>query len=467
MKSYTNSIMLNDVAEKVFSQLLNSSHKNIYNEKSNLWTIFSHFIFCIASVVKTVVISNLNREIDISGYQIYYLAASEKTRTEEANLSSVLSGKYYFIYDSLGKPRKDCQLEVQALFSRLSIKDLKICLRESLLAFRRIHNRSKAPKAITFLKLLSITLVGSALNENLKHGAPFSIINFFSGSYLGTLLNYLGLANEIPVYSYTWGSNVKAKEQQSSVIGTLLFKSDADIKTYENRIKVDNLRHYTIGNLGVGQYISASKNTHYDVMIIDTCYSGSFNFEEKYRLYAIILENLLLKNGWISIVLIKLHPATNDGNKLYRRLNKTFGAKIRFRLVSKGSVEEYAKHSKCTININSTCIYMLQNSDLYVLNLFPYFLGCYRPELDQSDCIQFSNTNKIDIAELSEITRVFIDLKPSNDLPVNELESGESAAIRMMKVIGISNANKKYQDNSYAKKSDSEESESFPTETKQ
>lgn len=438
MRDSMNRNMLVVEAIKILRVLQHSSHLNSYNSNPRRKVKFSCLeVFAnVMSFVKVMVLPYFSEKSDINGKGFFYLSSQDKTKIERILLQKSTVELIVFVYDREENLSANDVL-LKNVVSPLGFLDLLSILVTARYISLNMAGSHLSDKILFYTKSLSVLAYFIALDKFFKNQKPLYIVNFFSGSYMGSLINVVGDRNGVTSYSYTWGSNVKAEEQNYSVLGSggLLLKNDADFQSYRDRCDATFLKYVVVGNLGVKEYIYKNKNQDIDLLIIDTCYSENFNEVEKVNLYVNLIRKLCAVFPEIKIVNVKPHPASSDINIVLSKVASQVPSRISVEVSRVMPLEELVKACRCVINVCSTIIYTLKYSDIFVINLFPYYIIEYTENKSLDDFQQFCKTGKLDISSLSELDSVELLSDQVAFIPHADEPYGELAAARLLRKV--------------------------------
>ncbi|ENN9980420.1 hypothetical protein ACAS46_002071 [Vibrio vulnificus] len=256
------------------------------------------------------------------------------------------------------------QLLIIILCKRLSVREL-VCVS---LAFKNIG---------LYYKWMQVVLRPDAER----------VVNFFSATTEGHVLNYVASESNINVFTYSWGSNIAALEQLYTIQDWVLLKSQCEIGKYKRGNDV------VVGDLGLKPVIVES--TIIDVCLIDTCFSNKFRLEEKLIMYHSIINWLTLSK--IDKLHIIFHPGSEEVENTLESLSG-LGVEI---TSSTGNLRDVISMSGLVLNVVSTSLRDVIVSKIPCVNFAPYYFEKFLPESSLEHFLEFSSG--LDIRDMSEL----------------------------------------------------------------
>jgi hypothetical protein len=234
-----------------------------------------------------------------------------------------------------------------------------------------------------------------------------SILNFFAATNFGRQLNNIGLQENVKVFSYCWGSNMKAIEQEYTKQDILLVKYPAEKNKYpEHTFKYSKV----VGDITVINCHGTQKGIERKYLLfLDTCYSFNFNRSEK--------EELVIKAFQVMdrslFVVYKWHPASKDRESLKRQL-ESIHDNMSF-VSGEYDVNCLIKGADAVININSTLLINCIELNKTTFNLFPLF--CELTDRPLTEDCNFMMEAPVYNAASFETLASYIQLYRDNNLP--------------------------------------------------
>lgn len=425
-------------ALRVFNILANSSHRNPYNVTPALKSPVrvKDIVLNVMSFAKLMFFSQFGGRADLTNKILFYLSSDTKTAAEKSFLDLVAKDSCVYLYDRKGSRSSGEDFVIQDVLAPMRLKLLYKVVSVSV-GLAREKRRPFLEKLLIFTKFLSIVGYLISITRFFEKCRPVAMVNFFSGSYMGGVVNIASLQNGVKTFNYTWGSNVKSNEQRYAVIGSgLLLKSRSDIVPYLGRTDLDKIFVKVVGNLGVKRFLSRRVHHESDLLIVDTCFSKNFGLNEKSYLYLTVIEKLSKRNKDIARVLIKMHPASERADLLEEFLRKRLPARYELSIKGEGDLEDMFLTSKCIVNICSTVIYNLKFSDLMVVNLFPYYLKTFSRVESLVGYEQFCVTGKNDVHDLDDLELIDFDDASQMVGFGGDADFGASAAANLVDAVG-------------------------------
>lgn len=192
------------------------------------------------------------------------------------------------------------------------------------------------------------------------------VINFFSGSPFGHILNYVVKGKGGLVYTYSWGSNSPSKEQVYSLQDIVLLKGE-----YERGIYSVFDKEIIVGNVSISILNHEVNKSQF--LFLDTCENEAFSDLNKEEFYNIIFKKLSMLNKRIPVV-IRPHPGSSNLDAIVKKLvAKGFDVSISKEVLLNDDLEK----SLLVININSSVSSMVVANKIPLVNLFPIFYERY------------------------------------------------------------------------------------------
>lgn len=216
---------------------------------------------------------------------------------------------------------------------------------------------NEVPLGFRFL-LISDLFWNYGYYEYLRRMRVVNVISFFSTTTMAFVLKKVCEENGGKFVYYTWGSNLHTQEFLYSGADLTLMKNSHD----ENVFNTENYKNkYLVGD------VLFSKNKTHDVylrdhprvLIIDSCYSEGFQYEEKEFVYKAIADSLSAVNPLFSV---RPHPATKEQD--LKAVFDNLGLDVVV-LSNADALEHQIKEFDVACNLNSTL------GDLLIYNGFP------------------------------------------------------------------------------------------------
>lgn len=213
------------------------------------------------------------------------------------------------------------------------------------------------------------------------------VINFFSATTEGHVLNYISNAVNVKVFTYSWGSNIAALEQLYTIQDWVLLKSQCEIGKYKRGNEM------VVGDLGLNPVIV--EDTTIDVCLIDTCFSNKFRLKEKLIMYHSIID--WLSRSKVKKLHIVFHPGSEEIEHTVQHLSGV-GVEISY---STGNLRDVVAISGLVLNVVSTSLRDVIVSRIPCVNFAPYYFERYLPESNLEHFLEFSSG--LDINNLEEL----------------------------------------------------------------
>jgi hypothetical protein len=229
----------------------------------------------------------------------------------------------------------------------------------------------------------------------------YIFLNFFSATFEGAILNKLLKDNKSKIITYSWGSNIKAKEQDFVDSDLFLLKKQDPLNLY-NIYKSKYIREIGIS------IIHKNRFPDFDLCIIDTCENDILTYQIKINiLKKIKLEKLNVVYSW--------HPGTQFKSQIQKEFKKfTF---------SNDSIKSISS-SRVIIDFHSTLQSLLDESNIEFISLSNFMYDeIYKKEIPN----YFMNRKAFYAKNLQTI---FIDYSNFEKLKIkNEKEKNDSSKI--------------------------------------
>lgn len=213
-------------------------------------------------------------------------------------------------------------------------------------------NLIKSPKDFKVhlyaLSSISYYRLELALCDALAVDRNARLLNLFSGTQEGAVINHVFQRNSASIYTYSWGSNLKSIEQKHINSDVYLLKNGDPLNLYQEQ------RSLYIKEIGLSTI--TKNNTKYDCCIIDTCENDQLNSRVKIDiLNQLNLSGLSVIYAW--------HPGTTDRTSLQNQFKKfTF---------SSNTIDAICE-SDIIVDFHSTLQSTLNNSKIEYISLAGY-----------------------------------------------------------------------------------------------
>jgi hypothetical protein len=428
MKTTINKESLNLSAQCV-RVLRSSAHVNAYNSDASTLRLIYEFITMTARLASYFV--KFNRRLFIRNSIITFLGDKDKVINEIKSLSEAGYLDRLGLYFIRASEKDNCIYDLQSRVSLLFAKDIILNYKNIYNVFTsdiKQYDKSYLLNLMLLYRFILAIVAIESFRVTFRNNRVHSVLNFISGSYIGSVLNSSAKLEEIKFYSYIWGSNLKSNEQLHSVIEVALTKSPLDKISYSER---NDILFECVGNLAFNSRIVKQGSYLFDLLLLDTCYSNGFLFDDKKKLYEKLFKVMDVNN--VRSVCIKAHPGSNlkeleciiqDCNRFQMSVN----------IVNKYELPKLYRASKLIINVNSTEVLYLSYCGLHCLNLFPYFINEFK-KTDLSSYSQFCQTNLYDITTLEDLQ---FDWNEYSKTPIkvsNNTPDGKTAALNVIEFI--------------------------------
>ncbi|EPP5334277.1 hypothetical protein ACUSRQ_003502 [Vibrio harveyi] len=296
--------------------------------------ILRNFIFVLLSVRYLRLFNDEAYKNSEENHLIYY-SNRKKTTIERDNLDKYINARGLYWQDI-----KKIKLPIKYFIGKLLL-DLSVLFQ----IIRMILNKNYGLSDIACVSgAFKYTTVYSKWCFLFDNNSFNNVINFFSSTSEGHILNYVAMKKGVNVITYSWGSNAPSLEHHYTVQDCVLLKYRNEIGKYKRG------KEFLLGDLGI-EIIDSRVEKKYDICIVDTCTNMLFSEENKYSFYKELFDNLNFKKA--KRILISAHPASelekiSDIVNCYKDTFDIF--------VSNGKAIDNIVMSKVSINICSTIL---------------------------------------------------------------------------------------------------------------
>ncbi|PSU50935.1 hypothetical protein C9J12_02920 [Photobacterium frigidiphilum] len=381
------------IVSEISSTHVNFAKDCFFNKKNPYECIlffFKNLFFCLAFLRK-ISFKNVT-DNEFSSNIVYY--GNEKTKTEKIFLSD-----YFNIIDKkVVSISNDESVDMKSLnqmsFTYKYLPDYIKDVSKILVTIFYVGITRKVKLNEFFVLSLALKNIGVHYKWKsiIDIYEPDFIVNFFSATTEGHALNFQAQSLNKKVFTYSWGSNIKAIEQKFTVQDYVLLKSQDEIGKYRYGEEV------VIGDLGLRRIERNLEQVNY-ICLIDTCYNDKFRLFEKSEMYRKIFKWLDTIN--VKKVHVVFHPGSVDTDTvmdLAKDFTFTFSMSI-------GDLDFVLSKSKLAINIVSTELKTVIYSGIPVVNFAPLYFDMYLPN---SKCEGFLNRSSgVDIHFWSQLDEYY------------------------------------------------------------
>lgn len=378
------------VAEGAFNLAESSSH-NVATSNVPRHFIVVELVKILYLFLQTLYVMRLPKKSDF----FIYAASKYKTQIEVDNILT-LCADAVVLYDQ----NQVGGFNVKKIVRILSLSE-SLALLLSYFKWQKTIARRESELYRSAI-ILKYAFYYMAFKKFFNERERVRVVNLFSSTAIGFLINKASIGKGNVVGSYIWGSNVKSKEQLFTKHDLIFAKYDYELDAYPIGCYK---KAYVVGNAGINPiYKDEVANEIFDFCIFDTCTSAGFDEDSKMALYRLLRDAILLSNTKISRIAIKLHPATKHNcTKEILQIFSMYDITVYGNNVN---LVDLIKMSRACLSINSTIIFQLQASDIPSISLMPYFLKQYRKDLGDVDRENFVLAGLFNVEDINILPSV-------------------------------------------------------------
>ena len=367
--------------------ILNGKHSPIQNIKYLLCSVLSFILGFSRFRLST------GKNIGV-GQKVIIYAANNKVAPEVGVISRALRENGIEIECLMNEPAsfpqdqnliRDLVIDARFLFRYVSDFIRAMYLFVSLFVVKKISVKELVvlSGALRYLKLkyAYLSFLSGASNST-------RLINLFSATREGHILNKTAHQLSIPVITYSWGSNAPALEQKHT------FQDRVWLKYSDERGKYAVGKEVVVGDIGLRSLSKSTQTLRWDICFIDSCEGELFLYPNKIEFYSDFF-SALPEVSDLSIH-ICFHPGSKGTDGVVDCAKKYF-KEVEF---STGDLHNNFQQSKLVVNVCSTEIKTIMVSRFAMINLAPlWFFKYYVGKIPEF----FRHTSGLDLHSLCQL----------------------------------------------------------------
>ncbi|UTP71914.1 hypothetical protein NLG07_07805 [Alteromonas sp. LMIT006] len=371
--------------------LLNKTVKNLKIKKMEILKLF-----CKSLISPILVI--FSNKILVDKNNIIYIGNKKKLSNEfEIFCNHSFFKEYYIIDDSMFNITR-LSVKKELIYEYLRDYTLLIYL---LVVEGSFENKIRAMYSLIFLKHY-YKIRSLNLNSECK------LLNLFSGSQIGHILNHQLKIFGGRSFIYSWGSNVASEEQKIVSGDVALLKNKYEKELYSIR------KQYIVGNISYNQELKKKSinrlKENINLLFIDTCENKNFDDISKFEFYKNIFI-ILLKFDYVSVN-IRMHPGSEIST--VQKLIEIFDSERINITCDNVSLEQTCTMYDAVINVNSSLSALYVLNYMPIINLFPLYFNMYENTCSKNVYKQFFDLPGKNIYFIDDLFDLLCSVKKIN-----------------------------------------------------